>query len=71
MHYVQLDPAFVNRWPPSMTLPQWMLFCKDSQTSDMRAGARIRSSAHSPMVTPKECEAAFLRYSTVPSGGNG
>jgi hypothetical protein len=23
---------------------QWMLFCKDSETSDIRAGARIRSS---------------------------
>ncbi|KAG1675152.1 hypothetical protein FOA52_003375 [Chlamydomonas sp. UWO 241] len=63
LHYVQLDASAVKHWPPSMTFAQWMLYCKDSQTSDQRAGARIRSSQSALMVSPAECETAFYRYS--------
>lgn len=44
LFYTQLEQSFTEHWPPSMTFPQWMLFCKDTETSDIRAGARIRSN---------------------------
>ena len=33
LHYSQLDSTFTDSWPPSLTYGQWMLLCKDTQTS--------------------------------------
>ena len=33
LHYSQLDSSFTDSWPPSLTYGQWMLYCKDTQTS--------------------------------------
>jgi len=62
LYYAQLDNTFTDHWPPSLSFAQWMLFCKDSQTSDIRAGARIRSNIHFLMLHPSECESIFYRY---------
>lgn len=62
LYYSQLESSFTDHWPPSMTFNQWMLFCKDSEASDPRAGARIRSNVHNLMVSPQECEQVFRCY---------
>ncbi len=38
LHYAQLDASFAEHWPPSLAFSQWMLFCKDSQTSGANEG---------------------------------
>ena len=37
LFYAQLGD-FTSHWPPSMGFTQWMLFCKDSETSGGRGG---------------------------------
>ncbi|KAL6756783.1 hypothetical protein V8C86DRAFT_2641239 [Haematococcus lacustris] len=63
LFYTQLEHNFTDHWPPSLKFAQWMLFCKDSETSDIRAGARIRSLQHFRMLHPTDCENIFARYS--------
>jgi hypothetical protein len=38
----QLEASFTAHWPPAMSLAQFMALCKDSETTDTSAGARIR-----------------------------
>ncbi|GAX78783.1 hypothetical protein CEUSTIGMA_g6220.t1 [Chlamydomonas eustigma] len=62
LHYAQLDSTFTEHWPPSLTFSQWMLYCKDSRTSDNRASSRMRSTMNPPILSPADCEAIFIRY---------
>eukprot|EP00983_Pelagomonas_calceolata_P125268 1161195-Pelagomonas_calceolata.AAC.8 len=39
-----------------------MMFCKDSETSDIRLGGRTRGRQLNPMLQPSECEALFTQY---------
>jgi hypothetical protein len=42
LHYSQLEASFTAHWPPVMSLAQFMALCKDTDTTDTSAGARIR-----------------------------
>jgi len=62
LFYTQLEATFVHHWPPHLTFAQWMMFCKDSETSDIRLGGRTRGRQLNPMLQPSECEALFTQY---------
>jgi len=46
-----------------------MMFCKDSETSDIRNGGRGRGRQLNAMLQPSECEALFTQYAQ-PVGGS-
>ncbi len=62
LFYCQLESGFADFWPPVMGFPHWMLFCRDSETSDPRAGARVRSNKDFKMLQPSQCEELYHRY---------
>eukprot|EP00798_Chlamydomonas_sp_ICE-L_P028235 gene28235-31336_t len=47
--------------PPSLTFAQWMLFCKDSETSDARANAHVRNNANYLLLSPTDCQTIFAK----------
>ncbi len=44
------------------------MFCKDSETSDVRSGGRGRGRQLNTMLQPAECEALFTQYAKPVSG---
>ncbi|GLI64110.1 hypothetical protein VaNZ11_007285 [Volvox africanus] len=63
LYYAQLENNFAAYWPPSMAFQQWMLFCKETETSDPRSNSRV-STVTQPhkMLHPRDCEAVFRAY---------
>eukprot|EP00198_Chlamydomonas_reinhardtii_P012642 XP_001701979.1 predicted protein [Chlamydomonas reinhardtii] len=66
LYYAQLENNFAAYWPPGMPFQQWMLFCKETETSDPRATSRV-SNVTQPhkMMHPRDCEAVFKAYAKL------
>ncbi|EFJ52451.1 hypothetical protein VOLCADRAFT_115928, partial [Volvox carteri f. nagariensis] len=66
LYYAQLENNFAAYWPPSLAFQQWMLFCKETETSDPRSNSRV-SAVTQPhkMLHPRDCEAVFRAYAKL------
>ncbi|KAG2428600.1 hypothetical protein HYH02_014302 [Chlamydomonas schloesseri] len=66
LFYAQLENNFAAYWPPGMPFQQWMLFCKETETSDPRATSRVSSVTQlHKMLHPRDCEAVFKAYAKM------
>ncbi len=64
LFYCQLEQSFADHWPPSMGFPHWMLFCKDSETSNPHGATRgLRGAMATKTLTPNQCEELFGKFS--------
>lgn len=62
----QLENNFASYWPPSMGFQQWMLFCKETETSDPRSNSRISAMTQPhKVIHPRDCEQVFRAYAKL------
>ncbi|GLC34566.1 hypothetical protein PLESTB_001247700 [Pleodorina starrii] len=66
LYYAQLENNFAAYWPPGLAFQQWMLFCKETETSDPRSNSRV-SGVTQPhkMLHPRDCEVVFRSYAKL------
>ncbi|GFR40226.1 hypothetical protein Agub_g794 [Astrephomene gubernaculifera] len=66
LYYAQLENNFAAYWPPGLAFQQWMLFCKETETSDPRSNSRVSiiTQPHK-MLHPRDCEVVFRAYAKV------
>lgn len=62
LYYCQLESTFTNHWPPRMRQNQWLIFCRDSEVTDNRPGARIRSNVNAPMLGVQDVLDVFQQF---------
>jgi hypothetical protein len=65
-YYAQLENNFAAYWPPGLGFSQWLLFCKETETSDPRASSRFSpNTGPNKMLLPRDCEVIFRAYAKM------